>query len=60
MDPMMKKLCLVSIALALLGCTGGCFLLPAQHVDGSQSFYESHPEYANQPGYFHPEQQDDP
>ncbi len=56
----MKKLTFAIILLALLGPTGGCFLLPAQQVDGSRSFYDSHPEYAEQPGYFHPEQQDDP
>jgi hypothetical protein len=56
----MKKVCMAVILMALVVQSGGCFLLPAQHIDGSQSFYDSHPEYANQPGYFHPEQEDNP
>jgi hypothetical protein len=56
----MKKFCMAVILLALLVQTGGCFLLPHRHYEGSQSFYDSHPEYANQPDYFHPEDQDNP
>jgi hypothetical protein len=49
--PVAVLIALVVLARAGAGCT--------QTYDGSESFYEQHPEYKDQPSYMHPSDPDD-
>jgi hypothetical protein len=50
----MKKLFSFAMLFCLAPLLGGCFLLPPQRYDGSESFSEAHPEYQTAPDYMQP------
>jgi hypothetical protein len=51
----MKKCVTLALLICLVPLLSGCFLFNGgKTYDGSEGFYEAHPEYTNPPQYMQP------